>query len=415
MNNIIEKLNFSIDIDELRDYYNTVKTDFDHLIWSWERCGDTVVKQWRDAAYADPANLLTYGWAIQSNLKDITIPCPPWNISTYETTEYRNTELAFGIIEKLQKEIPHAYRWAISVQPPGGIVSVHSDQEDEYTVWIPVHTEGVVITFVTPEKTSEFSLESNGSAYLLDTTIPHHTHNAGNIDRVSIIFRINQKYVSELKTKVLSYLPVDIPVDLPCEQQIVDWFDNHKVEDADYWEYEENRHTWAIVAARKNLDNWRKIDFDLWNTRRNLQENPELYFHPGFEEQFPSLVSAIKQLPFKQITYAGMLSQMGAIAAHQDTYDENNPLEPRRYNIYLTDPAYNTFYMCKEENSERAFPQIDNTYRCFAFNNTEVWHGAEPTHRTKIMIAITGIIDDDANQELVKRSLEKFKGKALYL
>lgn len=215
--------------------------------------------------------------------------------------------------------------------------------------------------------------------------------------------------------KVLAYLPVDIPLDIPPEQDIIDWFESHKVADTDYWEYQANRHTWAIVAARKNLNDWRKIDFGLWDTRRDLQPNPELYFHPGFEEQFPSLANAIRQLPFKQITYAGMILQMGEIASHQDTYDENNPIEPRRYNIYLTDPAYNTFYMSKEENSERVFPQFDEKYRCFAFNNSEVWHGAEPTDRTKIMIAITGIVDDDANQKLVERSLEKFKDKALYL
>jgi hypothetical protein len=215
--------------------------------------------------------------------------------------------------------------------------------------------------------------------------------------------------------KVLAYVPVDIPVELPKEQDIVDWFDSHKVTDGDYWEYQSNRHTWAIVAARKDLSDWRKIDFDLWNSRRELQENSELYFHPGFESQFPSLVSAIRNLPFKQITYAGMLLQMGEIASHQDTYDENNPIEPRRYNIYLTDPAYNTFYMSKEENSQRVFPEIDNKYRCFAFNNSQVWHGAEPTNRTKIMIAITGIVDDTASQVLIARSLEKFKDKALYL
>jgi hypothetical protein len=107
--NILTKLNFNVDINELHEYYDVLNTKFQHLDWSWDKCGDTIVKQWRDAAYADPANLLTHGWAIQSNLKDITLPCPPWNISTLETTEYRNTELAFGIIERLQAAMPQPY------------------------------------------------------------------------------------------------------------------------------------------------------------------------------------------------------------------------------------------------------------------------------------------------------------------
>jgi len=196
--NILTKLNFNVDIKELHEYYNILNTKFQHLDWSWDKCGNSVVKQWRDAAYADSANLLTHGWAIQSNLKDITLPCPPWNISTLETVEYRNTELAFGIIERLQAAIPYAYRWAVSVQMPGGKVSLHSDQEDEITVWIPIYTEGVAITFVSSEKDTGYCLESDGSSYLLDTTVPHYTYNSSKQDRVTIIFRLNKKYVNRL-------------------------------------------------------------------------------------------------------------------------------------------------------------------------------------------------------------------------
>jgi hypothetical protein len=149
---ILTNLNFTVDINELREYYNILKEQHCDLNWSWAKCGDDIVEQWRDAAHQDLANLLTHGWAIQSNLKDITIPCPPWNISKHETVEYRNTKLAFGIIKRLQTAIPYGYRWSVSVQPQGGKVSLHSDQEDELTVWIPIYTDGVAITFVTPKK-----------------------------------------------------------------------------------------------------------------------------------------------------------------------------------------------------------------------------------------------------------------------
>ena len=165
-----------------------------------ERCGNDIIKQWRDAAYADPANLLTHGWAIQSNLKDVTLPCPPWNISTLETVEYRNTELAFGIIQRLQSALPYGYRWAVSVQPPGGKVSLHSDQDDEATVWIPIITNGNCITFVDQNIDHNLNLRADGSAYLLDTTIPHYTYNSTNQDRVTIIFRIKQTFINELLT-----------------------------------------------------------------------------------------------------------------------------------------------------------------------------------------------------------------------
>lgn len=195
---LLTNLDFTVDIGELREYYKELKEHHNDLNWSWTKCGGDVVEQWRDAAYSDPTNLLTHGWAIQSNLKDITLPCPPWNISKHETVEYRNTKLAFGIVERLQSVIPYGYRWAVSVQPPGGKVSLHSDQEDELTVWIPIHTDGVAITFVTSEKNIGYCLDSDGNAYLLDTSILHFTYNHSTQDRVTIIFRLNIKYLPQL-------------------------------------------------------------------------------------------------------------------------------------------------------------------------------------------------------------------------
>lgn len=193
MLNTVTKLNFKVDINELCQYYDKLNTDYQHLDWSWEKCGNDIVKQWRNAAYEDPANLLTHGWAIQSNLKDITLPCPPWNISTHETVEYRNTELAFGIVKRLQQSIPYSYRWSVSVQPPGGKVSRHTDQEDEYTVWLPIYTSGPTITF-----DSDYELDADGSAYLLNTTKSHETYNSSKQTRVTVIFRLNKKNVDHL-------------------------------------------------------------------------------------------------------------------------------------------------------------------------------------------------------------------------
>jgi len=93
----------------------------------------------------------------------------------------------------LQDKIPFGYRWAVSVQPPGGKVTEHTDAEDEYTVWLPIHTSGPAITF-----DKEYELIADGSAYLLNTTNPHHTFNSSNEDRVTIIFRLKQDKLNDL-------------------------------------------------------------------------------------------------------------------------------------------------------------------------------------------------------------------------
>lgn len=192
---LLRKLKYSVDINEVRDYFHKVDTEYKHLLWNWS---DTnIIEQWKSEVIKFKPELLTYGYAIQSNLVDLSKPCPPWNISTLPTTEYRNTELAFGIIKQLQERFPYGYRWAISIQPPKGLVAEHEDQEDEYTVWIPIYTKGPAITFVT-DKEIPVELESDGSLYLLDTTTKHYTFNDSDSIRVAILFRLNEKYEEDV-------------------------------------------------------------------------------------------------------------------------------------------------------------------------------------------------------------------------
>jgi len=197
--NLLTILNFKVDPQELHDYYNTLTESYQHLKWNFEVGGDTITDEWRQRMMAEPATLLPYGWAIQSNIRDLNEPCPPYNITTHERVEYRNTSMAFGIISRLQELLPYAYRWSISVQPPGGKVSLHSDQEDEYTIWIPILGDSsATITYVIDNVSYPLVLPSTGNLYLLDTTYPHYTINNGYTDRVAIIFRINQKHTIKM-------------------------------------------------------------------------------------------------------------------------------------------------------------------------------------------------------------------------
>ena len=213
--------------------------------------------------------------------------------------------------------------------------------------------------------------------------------------------------------KKLAYLPIDIDVEWPDETLLLDWFNNHKLLDTDYWEYTENRHTWAMTSTCQPPKDWRRYDSELWENRRVERTNEGIIFHPGFAETFPSLANCIEQLPFKQLTISGMLYQMGEITEHQDTPDPLAPDEPRRYTIYLTNPSYNTFYISKEPNGVKYFPKLNNP--CFVFNNSDCWHGALPTLRPKIILTTAGIIDNEKHNELLRRSLSKFNQQALYL
>lgn len=195
---ILRILDFRVDLKQLVEYYNTVVTEYQHLKWDYNTGGKYITQEWQDRMESEPATLLPYGWAIQSNIEE-NEPCPPYNITTHKRIPYHNTELVFGLVKELQEKMPYAYRWAISVQPPGGKVSLHCDQEDELTVWIPIYSnDDSSITYVIDEVTYLINLPATGNLYLLDTTFPHYTINNGNTDRVAIIFRLNMKYRSEI-------------------------------------------------------------------------------------------------------------------------------------------------------------------------------------------------------------------------
>ena len=169
-----------------------------------------------------------------------------------------------------------------------------------------------------------------------------------------------------------------------------------------------------MTSTCKQPADWRRYDAEMWNNRRAEGVNQGVLMHPGLEEAFPSIANCIRQLPFKQLTVSGMLYQMGEIPPHQDAYDIHDPSEPRRYTIYLTDPRYNTFYFSKAESGEdKIYPNLVTP--CFAFNNTDVWHGAVATTRPKIILTTAGILDHDRHEALLKKSLDKYKDYALYL
>ena len=208
------------------------------------------------------------------------------------------------------------------------------------------------------------------------------------------------------------YTPIDIEFDMPKEQDIIDWFEEHKILDTDYWEYTQNRHTWCLVVSRQPHEDWRRYKvWQSWTNNRTAIDNPGLFFHPGFAEQFPGLANAISQLPFSQIGGGGFIKQMSEIPAHQDTDTGFDVTEPKRYLIYVTNPTHNTFYL--EHQGKKYYPEIDNKYRCFAFNNNDVLHGAESPSATKILLSVTGIIDNTQHTKLINRSMLKFKDKVI--
>lgn len=196
---MIHKLKTRVNIDDLRNYYHTVVNDYRHLCWIKENELSTTNSKWHSNEMVD--GLL--GWGIDTNLDDINSPSPPYNISTKsKSNTYRNTTLAFGVINELQSIFPFGYRWAISVLEPGGYVSKHVDNADNLTVWIPIYApsnSGLIMYDGDIEIDNH--LADDGSLYLVDTKIAHRTYNNDSSNRVLLSFRFLVEHLDEVMSK----------------------------------------------------------------------------------------------------------------------------------------------------------------------------------------------------------------------
>jgi hypothetical protein len=196
LENAVRKLNFHIDLEELNEYYQSLKINFEHMHWTWEKNSIHLDDKARNACI-DPAEMIMHGWPLQSNLADKTLPASMLK-SRYETVPWYDTELMFGIVKRLKHAIPYSYRWTLFVLPPTGRVVRHTDK-GEYVVHLPLSWDNDSV-FVLGDDThnKSYTLPATGHAYVVDVEIPHETANNSNSDRVGLIFRLPRDKIIDL-------------------------------------------------------------------------------------------------------------------------------------------------------------------------------------------------------------------------
>lgn len=180
-NFLVKPLDINFNLNHALDYLNTLENKFIHLRWNADDNLDTV----NDAEYQDNISGV-YGWGIQSNLVDLTKPCPPYNIHKEQTKEYRNTPLVFGFAEWLLEKFPYARQMSIAAHPPGTKIRTHVDTDTWFKIHIPlITTENSYFVFAD----QQFVMKP-GKMYLVNTSVPHSTSNEGDNTRVHLFFKI---------------------------------------------------------------------------------------------------------------------------------------------------------------------------------------------------------------------------------
>lgn len=206
----VKKLdNIKFDINELIDYFHKLEHDYQHLKWT----------------VPDDMNRLThrvdevYSWAIQSNMKDPSKPCPPYHIQNVDDRDPSDsfqipTDLLFGFGKKIVDTFPNVRQTVIACHPPGTFIDQHIDSENFVKVHIPIKTNPNSYFIYGEEK---FNLEV-GNCYLINTATMHGTDNQGDSDRVHLIFKISEedaKHLMEteyiLDPKLLDFEVTELP------------------------------------------------------------------------------------------------------------------------------------------------------------------------------------------------------------
>ena len=217
--------------------------------------------------------------------------------------------------------------------------------------------------------------------------------------------------------KKLIYAQIDIPIVLPDSKDMEDFHFTHGTLNKDYEDIIQNRHDYTVACSRYPVDNWRILPTAKYMDKEDWKKSSEEYklnWSPDFVKRFPTLVDAILAAPFKEIAFAGWMRQINPYILHRDSHDQQQPMEPRRYNILLTEPEHNTFYMEDGQGGE-VRPTSSREYPMFAFNNTDVLHGTKALTKFKLMMGIVGIIDKEKHEQLIHRSVNKFPEKAIWV
>lgn len=204
----------------------------------------------------------------------------------------------------------------------------------------------------------------------------------------------------------IAYTPIDLEVEPVNQKLLSNYVKQNYIQNIEYTS------KLCMIATRHEVSDWtdsREV-FDKETTGYKLKENYEIFFAPGVENLFPSIVKLIKCLPYKQLIAAALNLHEMPLHPHRDEVDDSYPYTPERYNVLLTPHfSQDSFFICKTETSEKIYPKILEDYPVYAFDNRNYYHGADPVLDDRIILVCGGVIDTDKHKALIDKSVEKFK------
>lgn len=209
---------------------------------------------------------------------------------------------------------------------------------------------------------------------------------------------------------MIVYTPVDLKCSVPNYSDLLEYVEQHFITNLPSTLGYTSK--LCPLAAHYPVKNWRDANDVFRNngTGYSLEKNPALYFAPDVTKKFPELFNILFSLPYKQIYGVGLNLHTNPLPAHRDEIDLTGAMSPERYNVLLS-PHYemDSFFIATDtKESKKVYPKILEEYPVYAFNNKDVYHGADVVLNGRIILICDGILDHEKHRELIERSSKKF-------
>jgi hypothetical protein len=223
----------------------------------------------------------------------------------------------------------------------------------------------------------------------------------------------------------LAFLPIEIDVQLPDEQKLLEFCNQHKLVIP-----KEDNHSWwwnvipvVMRADREVVYNNPKELQNLIANRYNTNIGTPQYLN-DIDKIFPEIPYMLNQLPFIEMTTVVIMQQKEAVDYHIDINDFDSildhselayELEPRRYNILLNKHEYkDCFFVSHEQGGEKVYPLIPKDRPCHVISNGYFAHGADYCGPDKMMLCVIGgILDRPRHLKMIQDNYNKFRNDAI--
>lgn len=187
MDFLVKELDIKFSFYDLERYFENVEHLYQYLKWTSDLKEDANGHQKHSIDGV-------YGWGIQSNLEDLNIPCPPYNVHKNGSDNYRDTPLVFGFADLIRTKIPYSRQLSIAAHPPGTKINLHTDSDTYLKIHIPIKTnDKAYFNF----EDTQFVLQP-GKMYLVNTNKLHGTSNEGDTYRTHLFFKIPADKIDEI-------------------------------------------------------------------------------------------------------------------------------------------------------------------------------------------------------------------------